>query len=43
MFRVFIQIIHSHVWWKLKKVDTHVELHLFVIVYVQLFVGVDRH
>ncbi len=30
-------------WWKLKKVDAHVEIHLFVIVDVQLFVGIDRH
>lgn len=30
-------------WWKLKEVHTHVEVHLFFIVDVQLFVGVDRH
>lgn len=32
-----------HVWWKLKKIDTHVEFHLLLIVDVQLFVRVDRH
>lgn len=30
-------------WWKLKEVDTHVELHLFLIVDVQFFVGIDGH
>lgn len=34
---------YSHVWWKLKKVDPHVKIHLFVIVDVQFFVGIHRH
>lgn len=32
-----------HVRRKLKEVHTHVEVHLFFIVDVQLFVGVDGH
>lgn len=37
----FTRFVHSHVRWKLKKVDAHVCFHLFLIVDVQLFVGVD--
>lgn len=43
IFTVPVQIIHSHVRWELKKVDTHVEIHLFTIVQVQVFVGIHRH
>ncbi len=43
MSTIFISIFHSHVWWKLKKVDTHVKFHLFLGVDVQLFVGINRH
>lgn len=30
-------------WWKLKKVDAHVDIHLFLVVDVQLLIGVDGH
>lgn len=42
-FIVFIILKHSHVWWKLKKVDTHVDIHLFLTVDVQLLVWIYRH
>lgn len=40
---LFMLTAHLHVWWKLKKVDTHVDVHLFLAVDVQLLVGVDGH
>lgn len=30
-------------WWEFKKVNTHVDIHLFPVVNVQLFVRIDRH
>lgn len=34
---------NSHVGRQLKKVDTHVDIHLLLVVDVQLFIWIDRH
>lgn len=33
---------NSHVGRQLKKVDTHVDIHLLLVVDVQLFIWIDR-